>query len=109
MIFLFFIVIQDTYSVFEVGKIVADSLNDKATIYADFNDRSQVKTLGCYYDFVNLFYRNGSLYYFLYPILLFYDYKDNHIVERCGAKFNAKHNKFLWFSPEPIFSERYFG
>ena len=77
-----------------------------AIIYVDFNDRSQVKTLGCYYDFVkanwytyvdNLDYRNGSLYYFLYPILLTNDYKDNHILKRCGAKFNTKHNKFCVF------------
>ena len=66
-----------TQSVFEVGEFVADGLNDKATIYVDFNDRSQVKSLGCFYDFVkahwytyvnNLYYCNGSLFY---PIVLF--------------------------------------
>lgn len=65
---------MNNQSVFEVGEIMADGVNDKAMIYVDFNDRSQVKSLGCFYDFVkanwytyvdNLYYRNNSLFYFL--------------------------------------------
>ena len=87
-------------------------MNNKVMIYVDFNDRSEVKTLGCFYDFVkahwysyvdSYHYCYGSLYYFLYPILFFNEYKDNHIVKRFGAKFNATHTKFCVFHQNKYF------